>query len=300
MSVQRVVACLTFVIVAFSVTVAASQSATTRQSSATAGRCSRAEATAIVKLLGLNDPTVANPVFKVLCGSFTGPGSRTMVVSIWGPGNTGPAEWAVFRRAGGTWQFLMKQPAAASITASGPDIRQTLPIYRPSDPRCCPTGGTKSRLWHWNGSRFVAGPWKQATKGTDAAPAPSGYRHDYFKTPSRNIQCDYGYGGSTRAFVRCGVKSGLKPASRKGTGCYPNVWVVLNATGIAFASGSFCPGEDAPDSGPFSPEGVGQVLAYGKTWGGGGIRCTSAVTGLTCRSKSGHGFFLSRDHWRAF
>jgi hypothetical protein len=42
------------------------------------------------------------------------------------------------------------------------------------------------------------------------------------------------------------------------------------------------------------------VLGYGKTWSGGGLRCTSAFKGLTCRNKSGHGFFLSRAHWRSF
>jgi hypothetical protein len=42
------------------------------------------------------------------------------------------------------------------------------------------------------------------------------------------------------------------------------------------------------------------VLGHGKTWSGNGLRCTSAVKGLTCRNKSGHDFFLSRAHWRAF
>ena len=40
---------------------------------------------------------------------------------------------------------------------------------------------------------------------------------------------------------------------------------------------------------------VARVLAYGTTWAGGGLRCTSAETGLTCRNRSGHGFFLSRE-----
>ena len=30
---------------------------------------------------------------------------------------------------------------------------------------------------------------------------------------------------------------------------------------------------------------------------GGGLRCTSATTGLTCRNQDGHGFFLSRENW---
>ena len=57
-------------------------------------------------------------------------------------------------------------------------------------------------------------------------------------------------------------------------------------------------GEDAPET-PYVGSGIAKVLGYGKTWSGGGIRCTSAETGLTCRNKSGHGFFLSREHWRS-
>jgi hypothetical protein len=45
---------------------------------------------------------------------------------------------------------------------------------------------------------------------------------------------------------------------------------------------------------------VARVLAYGKTWAGEGLRCTSAEIGLTCRNRDGHGFFLSRERWRAF
>jgi hypothetical protein len=40
------------------------------------------------------------------------------------------------------------------------------------------------------------------------------------------------------------------------------------------------------------------VLGYGKAWKGGGLRCVSAFTGLTCKNKNGHGFYLSRRRWR--
>ena len=220
-----------------------------------------------------------------------------MVASVYGPDNAGMTDWVAFRWAGGTWQFLMKRPQAALLAAAGSDIWEKVSVYRAVDPRCCPSGGTKTRLWHWNGSRFKTGPWK-ATPGS-VTPSATAFRSGYFQSPSRNIQCDYGYGNGV-AHVRCGIKSGLKPVSRKGAGCFPNVWVVLNATGVAGATGSFCAGEDAPDAGPFAPRSVARVLGYGKEWSGGGLRCTSAATGLTCRNKSGHGFFLSREHWRAF
>ena len=41
------------------------------------------------------------------------------------------------------------------------------------------------------------------------------------------------------------------------------------------------------------------TLAYGKTWRHGQYTCSSAVNGLTCRNRSGHGLFLSRESWRS-
>jgi hypothetical protein len=223
--------------------------------------CSKAAATEIVLRLHLNDPEVAGPVGKVLCGSFMGPGSQTMVVSLWGPGNTGYIEWVVFRWDGEAWQFVMKQPSGASITAAGSDIRQTLPIYRPNDSRCCPTGGTKTRIWHWDGSRFVAGPWKQ-TQTEDA-----------FYSPSRNIFCvmdDNGKGVavacmtfSSRRHVTMGAEGRLKirrlPASQ--CGC--------------------------------RPDGV-RTLAYGKQITVGRFRCQSLRSGVRCTVvQSGKGFLIN-------
>ncbi len=266
--------------------------------SAASGHCSRAAARQVVRQLRLGDPSVPDPVGKVLCGSFTGPGSQTMVVSLVGPGNTGLIEWAVFRWAGG-WRFLMKQSAAASITGTGSDIRQTLPVYRPDDARCCPSGGTKTRIWHWNGSRLVAGPWKQSTLGTAPTPAAGALTRGHFKTPSGNIFCGY-FSGKPGAGVECVIKSAYRPPlPRRGPGCSRSYWISLGATGRVRTGGSVCPGEDDPE-GPFIGVEQAWVLSYGKTWSGGGLRCTSAITGLTCRNKSGHGFFLSRAHWRAF
>lgn len=105
--------------------------------------CSKAAATEIVLRLQLNDPEVAaKPVYKVLCGSFTGSGSETMVLSISGPGSTGMLDWVVFRWTGDTWQLLMKQHQAAVLTAAGSDIRETVSIFR--DPRASPRSATAS------------------------------------------------------------------------------------------------------------------------------------------------------------
>jgi hypothetical protein len=42
------------------------------------------------------------------------------------------------------------------------------------------------------------------------------------------------------------------------------------------------------------------TLAYGTSWRQGGFTCTSRVTGVTCRNRTGHGLFVSRATWRAW
>jgi len=42
------------------------------------------------------------------------------------------------------------------------------------------------------------------------------------------------------------------------------------------------------------------TLRYGKTFRRGAFTCTSRVSGVTCRSRSGYGLFLSRQSWRAW
>jgi hypothetical protein len=39
-----------------------------------------------------------------------------------------------------------------------------------------------------------------------------------------------------------------------------------------------------------------KVLRYGSKWSRGGFTCASRRTGLRCRNRSGHGWFLSRPH----
>lgn len=129
------------------------------------------------------------------------------------------------------------------------------------------------------------------------------FRSGFLKTPSGNIQCDFGYGGSQQdlAWVRCGIKSGLKPPpARRGPKCSVSNRVTVRLKGVAHTSRSICPGEDEGDAGPFAGPNVAKVLAYGTSWHGGGLRCTSEEKGLTCRNPAGHGFFLSRQSWRRF
>ena len=135
-----------------------------------------------------------------------------------------------------------------------------------------------------------------------AAPGPSPATREarsigYFKTPSGNIVCGHSVAASAReTSVECGIRSGLKPAP-------PNTCTDLDYSGKRVgltALGRAVPVVCAGDPGPFLFASRARVLAYGRTWRGGGIVCTSRRIGLTCRNRRGHGFFLSRARWRSF
>ncbi len=102
------------------------------------------------------------PVGQVLCGAFVGARSRAMVASLTTPGCGGTIGWVVFRLLGRSWQIVMQRRNGAQLQAVGSNIRETQQVLRPGDAHCLPTGGTRSRLWHWNGVRFVTTPWKYA------------------------------------------------------------------------------------------------------------------------------------------
>ena len=122
-------------------------------------------------------------------------------------------------------------------------------------------------------------------------------RYGSFKTPSRNIVCGWSVAPDGSASMECGIKSGLKPPPKPiqcDAGDPNDKRVSLRATGRA--TPVLCAG----DPGPLLPqiEAKASVLAYGSSTRVGAITCTSATTGLTCRNRDGHGFFLSRASWR--
>lgn len=150
----------------------------------------------------------------------------------------------------------------------------------------------------------AASPERIGGVSTPTSAASATTRVGYFKTPSGNIVCAYGISTGSRAsesYVGCRIKWRLKPEPR-GTppGCWSTGDLDLRATGRPTTGRTICPGDPEGDAGVFVYESRARVLAYGMSWSGGGLRCRSAFSGLTCRNKSGHGFFLSREHWRAF
>jgi hypothetical protein len=292
------------VLAALVVTLASAAASVSFASGTLSGECSQANARQLVAQYGLNGFQLPNPVAQLLCGPFTGPGSDAMVVAIGVAPTCWPIQrWAVFSFVGGAWKLVLDRPQfiVPPLAAVGSDIRETVPVYRPGDPRCIPTGGTRARLWHWDGARFTAGPWKQVKTG---APRAGKVKTGGFKTPSGNIVCEYFFnyvgppGTPPRNFIRCGIHSGLKPPPPRRS-CGPDLSYVsdrfsLGATGRAAAD--VCVG----DIGPYAVERKARVLGYGKAWSGGGLTCKSAFAGLTCRNRSGRGFFVSRARWRTF
>jgi hypothetical protein len=108
-----------------------------------------------------------------------------------------------------------------------------------------------------------------------------------FRTPTSNIGCVYSSEpGRTGPYLRCDILSGLKPKPARPRGCTLD-WTFgfqMNRTGRAR---TVCAGDTAVDR-------HAKVLRYGHKWSAGGFSCASRRTGLRCRNRSGHGFFLSR------
>jgi hypothetical protein len=235
---------------------------------AASGQCSKADAIDAVKRLGLRDVSATYAVWKVLCGPFTGAGSSAMVASINGPDNVGMLYWAVFRWTGSEWQFLMKQRHAAILTAVGSDIGETWSIFRDGDSHCCPSGGTKRRIWHWDGTRFVAGSWKQVTPGIPV-------RNAFFYSPTKNISCGMSDDGQ-RSLVSCQSLRRPQKATLKANGrvtiCHGTARCKLGNAG-----------DDV------------STLGYGRQITVGRFRCLSRRSGMRCTViLSGKGFLISR------
>lgn len=102
----------------------------------------------------------------------------------------------------------------------------------------------------------------------------------HFTTPSRNIGC---IGNTTR--LRCDiVRTSVKPPPKPLT-CdfdWGNAFELLPR----FAAHRLCVSDSAM--------GARRVLGYGKSIRIGPFVCTSRRSGLTCTSRTRHGFFLSR------
>jgi hypothetical protein len=111
-------------------------------------------------------------------------------------------------------------------------------------------------------------------------PVPASAAFRQFITPSRNIAC----GGDAR-FLRCDILRHTWTAPPKPSSCEFDWGGAIGMTRrgrVKFQCVSDSMFND-------------HVLRYGRTWRNGRFRCTSRVTGLTCRNAARHGFRVSRQ-----
>ena len=109
-----------------------------------------------------------------------------------------------------------------------------------------------------------------------------------FRMPSGNIYCAYEHYSFAPIDLRCEIRSGVKPLPPHPQTCNAD-WgagYAMRQTGLPYV---LCISDTIYDP-------KARVLAYGTTWRGGAFTCTSKTTGLRCTNRSGHGFFLSREH----
>jgi hypothetical protein len=232
--------------------------------------CSRAAADQAILALHLEaNPGDKHPAAQVLCNvPVFGVDEETMVASVRIPSCGGTGDWLIWSYGFGRWGARFESHNGAQLAQVGGGIKETQSVLRPGDAHCFPTGGTRSRVWRWNGTKMVTGAWKYSRPKE---------RFVGFRTPSRNIVCVIGDPDRGRSYAWC--ESYKRPHTAE-----------LNLAGrVRICNGIRCIGD--PGEGEIS-----RTLAYGRSVTVGRFRCTSRMAGMTCVvTATGKGFMLNRD-----
>jgi hypothetical protein len=123
-----------------------------------------------------------------------------------------------------------------------------------------------------------------------------------FRSPSRNISCLFvpaSGGGSSRLLCSIAHATYVKTLQNRcmaptGGGVdWHGFELTPTRMGAVVCSGGilYSPATQHPRY---------VTLPYGRTWRQGVFTCQSRVTGITCRSRTGHGLFTSRGSWKAW
>ncbi len=112
-----------------------------------------------------------------------------------------------------------------------------------------------------------------------------------FVMPSGNIYC--ALIGEDNKMLRCEIQSLLNPLPPQPYSNYCE---------FDWGAGFLLRQQGKPEVLCISDTiaGSNNTLSYGKTWQHSGFKCISKRTGLMCSNSDGHGFFLSRNQWKAF
>jgi hypothetical protein len=110
-----------------------------------------------MKLLGPDlAPVEPASVDQVICFDFTRDGRTDVAASIASGGTAGDVGFVVFRATAAGWKVALKGGGyKLGMVRLGGDVVVTQPIYKASDPNCCPTGGFDHVRYHWNGTKFA-------------------------------------------------------------------------------------------------------------------------------------------------
>lgn len=117
-----------------------------------------------------------------------------------------------------------------------------------------------------------------------------------FALPSGRIQCQFA--AESPPALTCEVRSAQFRPPTQPADC-PLAWGDSLGLGVTGKASFVCHGDTV-----FDPS--RRVLAYGNTWHSpspplsGRIACQSRASGLHCVNPDGHGFELSRAHYRLF
>jgi len=137
-------------------------------SAAVRGACNAETATLLGEEYDLNPFAPITSAMSPLCGEFLGPGIEAMVARAVPATCGGYFGWAVFRHeADGSWRLVWRyKNGQTDLVSVGNDLEETNRILGRNTPRCTGEAATKTRIWHWNGGTFEAGPWSVHLLGT--------------------------------------------------------------------------------------------------------------------------------------
>ncbi|HEY7274451.1 MAG TPA: hypothetical protein VH594_00725, partial [Trebonia sp.] len=188
----------------------------------------------------------------------------------------------------GAWQTVVVHTEAVvpPLVLVGGDLRETVRVSRPGDPRCAPSGGTSTYLWHWQGDRLT--PAGQPAASPPPAVALPALEIGSFYSPDRKIWCGIDIATVRPDAVWCGTRSATH--TTKG---------VLSATLRARGRVTVCNHATKPAPRCNYYYSNAPTLKSGQQDVFGGFRCVAARGGVTCTvarqsREFGRGFRIDR------
>ena len=110
---------------------------------------------------------------------------------------------------------------------------------------------------------------------------------DGFRSPTGNIHCQF-FANDGNPLIRCDLRRITNRPLPRPRDCNLDWGRAFEISARDTRGAPVCHGDTMQDDRL-------PVLRYGQRWERGGLACTSARNGVSCRNASGHGFWVSRD-----